>query len=123
MRLRTAHKEIEHKDGHIWNLEGRLKEAEERTENEAQKAKITELKTADAVHPSKDSLTQRLLDRAIADRDTAAIFAYKAVKPRAYDKGFFEGRKVSIEKTIKKLADDVCCYKNCGFKHGWLKVL
>lgn len=40
MRLRVAGKEIDHKNGRIRNLERRLKEAEERAENEAQKARL-----------------------------------------------------------------------------------
>ncbi|GMP65223.1 hypothetical protein CsSME_00026116 [Camellia sinensis var. sinensis] len=56
MRLRSARKEIDHKEGRIWNLERQLKEAEEQAENEAQKAKIAEMKTAGATG-SKDVLS------------------------------------------------------------------
>ncbi|GMP21723.1 hypothetical protein CsSME_00000039 [Camellia sinensis var. sinensis] len=51
------------------------------------------------------------------------MIAKEGIRTRAYEEGFFDGRKIGIEKTMEKLADDVCQYENRGFKHGWIKAL
>ncbi|GMP24258.1 hypothetical protein CsSME_00001586 [Camellia sinensis var. sinensis] len=51
------------------------------------------------------------------------MFAIETDKSRAYEKGFHDGRKVEIDKTKEKLADEVCRCENRGFKHGWIKAL
>lgn len=45
------------------------------------------------------------MDRAVADRDTARIFAHEAIESRAYNKGFLEDWKIDID------------------KHEWIKAL
>ncbi|GMP44895.1 hypothetical protein CsSME_00013635 [Camellia sinensis var. sinensis] len=71
----------------------------------------------------KERVTQRLISHAIANRDMESMFAIEATKWRAYEKGFHEGRKVGIEKTREKLAEEVCGCENRGFKHDWIKTL
>ena len=68
-------------------------------------------------------MTQRLLSYAIADRATASMFAVENARPLGYEKGFNDGRRVGIDKTKEKLAEEVCRCENRGFRHGWIKVL
>lgn len=70
-----------------------------------------------------ERVTQRLISTALADRDTASMFAMELANGGAYEKGFHDGRKIRIQKTKKKLAEEVCRCKNYGFKHGWIKAL
>ncbi|GMP27608.1 hypothetical protein CsSME_00003514 [Camellia sinensis var. sinensis] len=51
------------------------------------------------------------------------MFALESAKTRAYEQGFHDGRKVGIEKTKEKLAEEVCQCENWGFKHGWIRAL
>ena len=51
------------------------------------------------------------------------MFAIESVKARSYEKGFHDSRKIGIEKTKEKLAEEVYQCENCGFKHGGIKAL
>ena len=56
----------------------------------------------------EERVTSRLISTALSDREMASMFAMESAKERAYEKGFHEGRKVGIEKTKEKLAEEVC---------------
>ena len=69
-------------------------------------------------HPNlvvEERVTQRLISDAIADRNTASMFAIETARGVAYEKGFHDGRLVGIQKTKEKLAEEVCLYENRGF--------
>ena len=51
------------------------------------------------------------------------MFAIEAAKTRAYEQGFHDDRKIGIQKTKEKLADEVCQCENRRFKHEWIKAL
>ena len=120
IRLRTAWREIEKKDERIRNLEAHA----EKAERELRKAQTAELRAAGQSNPVVDErVTQRLLSHAIADRDTASMFAIETARSVGYEKGFYDSWKVGIEKTKEKLAEEVCRCENRGFRHGWIKAL
>ena len=51
------------------------------------------------------------------------MFEIEAEKTRDYEQGFHEGRKIGIQNTKEKLAEEVSRCENRGFKHGWIKAL
>ncbi|XP_028072346.1 uncharacterized protein LOC114274583 [Camellia sinensis] len=123
MRLRVARREIEKKDERIRSLGSRAEKAK-RELKEHRKAKAAELCAAGQSNPIvKERVTQQLLSHAIADRDTASMFAVENVRTMGYEQGFHAGRKVGIDKTKEKLAEEVCRYENEGFRHGWIVAL
>ncbi|GMP58122.1 hypothetical protein CsSME_00021908 [Camellia sinensis var. sinensis] len=120
MCLRAARREIEQKDEIIRSLEARV----EKAECELRKVKAGGEQSAGKSNSIvEENVTQRLMSHAIADRDTASMFAIKSAKTRAYEKGFHEGRKVGIEKTREKLTEEVCRCENREFLHGWIEAL
>ena len=117
MRLHAARREMEKKEERIRSLEARAEAAE----RELRKTKAAQAQTVGHGNPIvEESVTSRLISSALADRETASMFALENAKGRAYEKGFHDGRKVGIEKTKEKLAEEVCRCENRGFRHGWL---
>lgn len=105
MCLRVVRREAEKKDERIRKLEARAEAAE----HELRKVKAAQPQPAGQANLIvEERVTQRLINHAIADHDTASMFAIEAAKGRAYEKGFHDGRKVGIENTKEKLADEVC---------------
>ncbi|GMP65760.1 hypothetical protein CsSME_00026426 [Camellia sinensis var. sinensis] len=93
MRLRAARWEIEQKDERIRSLEAHA----EKAERELRKVKTAETQSAGQANPIvEERVTQRLISHAIADRDTASMFAIEAAKTNSYEQGFHDGRKVGI---------------------------
>ncbi|GMP23080.1 hypothetical protein CsSME_00000815 [Camellia sinensis var. sinensis] len=120
MRLRAARREIEQRDERIQSLEAHV----EKAERELRKVKAGGEQSAGKSNSIvEERVTQRLISHAIADRDTTSMFAIESAKTRAYEKGFHVGRKVGIEKTREKLAEEVCRCENWGFRHGWIEAL
>ena len=110
---------MEKKEERIRSLEARAEAAE----RELRKTKAAQAQPAGQGNPIvEERVTSRLISSALADRETASMFAMENAKGRAYEKGFDEGRKVGIEKTKEKLAEEVCRCENCGFRHGWIKA-
>ncbi|GMP66442.1 hypothetical protein CsSME_00026820 [Camellia sinensis var. sinensis] len=119
MQLRTARREMEMKDERIRSLEARTEAAERKL----RKTKAAQAQPAGQGNPIvEERVTSRLISFALADRETTSMFAMENAKGRAYEKGFHEGRRVGIEKTKEKLAEEVCRCKNRGFRHGWIKA-
>ena len=51
------------------------------------------------------------------------MFAVETARSVGYEKGFHDGRRVGIDKTKEKLAEEVCRCENRGFRHRWIKAL
>ena len=110
---------MEKKEEHIRSLEARVEAAE----RELRKIKEAQVQPTGQVNPIvEERVTSRLISAAIADRETASMFALESANGRSYEKGFHEGRLVGIQKTKEKLAEEVCRCENRGFRHGWIKA-
>ncbi|XP_028064078.1 uncharacterized protein LOC114267254 [Camellia sinensis] len=80
-------------------------------EAERELRKIKSIEPQSASHPNlivEERVTQRLISDAIADRNTASMFAIETMRAAAYEKCFHDDRKVGIQKTKEKLAEEVC---------------
>ena len=110
---------MEKKEERIRSLEAHAEAAE----RELRKTKAAQAQPAGQGNPIvEERVTSRLISSALADRETASMFALESAKGRAYEKGFHEGRRVEIEKTKEKLAEEVCRCENRGLRHGWIKA-
>ena len=110
---------LEQRDERIQKLEARA----EKAERELRKIRSAESQSASQPNSVvEERVTQRLISDAIADRNMANMFAIETARVAAYEKGFHDGRKIRIQKTKEKFAEEVCRCENCGFKHGWIKA-
>ena len=88
MRLRAARRDIEQRDERIRKLEARA----EKAERELRKIKSAESQSASHPNPVvEERVTQSLINDAIADRNTASMFAIETARAAAYEKGFHDG--------------------------------
>ncbi|XP_028091552.1 chromatin-remodeling ATPase INO80-like [Camellia sinensis] len=111
---------VEERDDCIQKLEALV----EKAERELRKIKSTGPQSTS--HPNsivEEKITQRLINDALIGRNTASMFAIETARITTYEKGFHDGRKIKIQKTKEKLAEEVCRCENRGFKHGWIKAL
>lgn len=81
----------------------------EKAKSELKKANTSKTQSANQVNPIvAKRVNRRILDYAIADRETTSMFAIEVAKTKSYAKGFHNSQKIGIEKTKEKLAEEVC---------------
>lgn len=88
MHLRAARKDIEQRNACFQSLQAHM----EKAENEMKKASTFETYSTSQVNPIvAERVHRRIMDHAIADRETANMFAIEFAKARSYEKGFHDG--------------------------------